>query len=1202
MFDELDQLLASDTFAKEKAKSTLKLKEGERREVCILFADVKGFTELSETLDHEEVKNILDKLMQLFSVRIKHYGGYIDKYEGDLIMALFGAKIASERDTERAIHAGLQMLEVLDQFNLLLGKKLGTANRLDVRIGINTGWVTTGRVGEKRVGDFTVYGDAVNLASRMESNAPVNRIMLPEKTMLIVKDAFEFEDHGEITVKGKSQPVSVFLVEGLKAEVVHRWQTRRSAYVGRDKELAFLDEKYELVKKRLSDKEFQEYKPTLIGIRGEAGLGKSRLADEFLKRKPELPFYLHGTTPRIAQSAYGMFTSLMRRYFGISQIDDREMARQKLEAGLNELEDYLNDSAEIDHIREQLPILGRLLGVPYEDVRLQLEPKELQPHLQTATRFILEALAAKANRHNTPLVIVLEDLQWLDEPSTTTLEFLMLTLNLEEKRKRKYFKHLLILLTYRPEYEPSRQMKIDADYHEIELTPISEESGEELIRSMAGDISIPEKTLRMVMDKSAGNPFYIEEWVNLVLATSEPDRQKDPPVPDTLHALVLSRIDRLEHNVKLLLQKAAVIGREFFVKVLSEMEKRLERQEDITEHLEHLESGDFVLPSVGAKISAYLFKHIITQEVAYNTLLIANRKVLHRIAAEVIEELFAEDIEPHYSVLAEHYMKAYVKHKALEFLKKAADYAKDQYQYKVSILFYDKLRTLLKEYQSDNYESMNIDVLKNEGVVFLLTGDWVRAGDIFEQGLSLVEKNQDKSKIAEFLGMTGWQLRLKCDNERAMEYFNRQLQIYQEMDNKRGISDVKANMAIIYRQQGKQDEALDYFKKSLILKEELGDNKGISIVIGNMGLVYSNQGDYSKAMECYKKSLRLKEEFGDKLGISVTTGNMGLIYRAQGDYSKAMECFEKDLEICKELGDKHGISVTLGNIGIVHYAKGNYRMASEYIKKQLNICEELGDKRGISKALGSIGILYIEQGDFGTAIEYIKKQLNICEELGDRFGMSTALLNTGNAYYYQGNYSEAMSCYKKSLKIKEELSDKRGLFRIIGNMGMVLYEQENYERALECLEQAIGIAHELNHKIDLPSFLLTKARILLKHNHLEDAQSMCQECLTSAKDIKDSDSIFESELLLYKVLFTKGETDVERNNVIEKITDMLAKTENKEHQATLHYELWQMHNQLGNTQEADSHRKEALKLYKALFAKKPKYEFKKRLEELEGAN
>jgi len=314
MFDELDQLLAQDKFLQKKTKSTLKLKEGERRDVCVLFADIRGFTKLSENLDHEAVQNIIDKLMQLFSARIIHFGGYIDKYEGDLVMALFGAKVASEQDTERAIHAAMQMLVVLEQFNTSIVKEIGIENRLGVRIGINTGEVTTGKVGLKREGDFTVYGKTVNLASRIESNAPVDRIMLPEETMLIVKDVFDFKYHKEISVKGISKPVPVFLVKGLKKTIIHRWQTRRSTFVGRDKELAFLAEKFDLIKERITETEFQQYKPPVIGVQGEAGLGKSRLADEFLRSIPELAFYVHGTTPRIAQPPFCIFTSMMRQY------------------------------------------------------------------------------------------------------------------------------------------------------------------------------------------------------------------------------------------------------------------------------------------------------------------------------------------------------------------------------------------------------------------------------------------------------------------------------------------------------------------------------------------------------------------------------------------------------------------------------------------------------------------------------------------------------------------------------------------------------------------------------------------------------------------------------------------------------------------------------------------------------------------------
>ena len=213
LFDdfELDEII-------EKDKTTL-LTDGERRNVAILFADIQGFTELSESLDHEIVKNILDGILKVFTISVENHGGYVDKYTGDQIMALFGAKVASEVDTQRAVYAALDMQSKLEKFNKRFPSSYNLSpekHTLSVRFGINTGLVTTGRVGKGREGDFTVYGDAVNLASRMESNAPVNRIMLPEKTMQMVEDYFEFEDHGNIRVKGKKDDVSVFLVSKTK--------------------------------------------------------------------------------------------------------------------------------------------------------------------------------------------------------------------------------------------------------------------------------------------------------------------------------------------------------------------------------------------------------------------------------------------------------------------------------------------------------------------------------------------------------------------------------------------------------------------------------------------------------------------------------------------------------------------------------------------------------------------------------------------------------------------------------------------------------------------------------------------------------------------------------------------------------------------------------------------------------------------------
>jgi adenylate cyclase len=394
---DLDQLLhSSELFDTTLKDEVLELHEGERREVATLFADIKGFTAMSEYLDPEDVRMILDRLLQLFAHCITQYGGYVDKYEGDLVMALFGAKVASERDTERAIHAALAMLDKLEQFNALLAKKPELRGvQLGVRIGINTGLVTTGRIAEKREGDFTVYGDAVNLASRMESSAPVNRIMLPEATMRSVSDVFEFEDYGEIEVKGKSDLVSVFLVKGLKARQAQRWSHRQTVYVGRQSELAALQQAYQAVAQHIQQAEVACQKvacqPILVGIKGAAGMGKSRLLYEFLAARRHPRFVLQAATPHVIQNPYCVFTTLIKQYLNISHFDAPQVVKRKLETSFKTLEAYLPDSEELQTLRDIRPLIGFLIGVKYPDVRLESSGHDvLQPHLQAAIRHFLE--------------------------------------------------------------------------------------------------------------------------------------------------------------------------------------------------------------------------------------------------------------------------------------------------------------------------------------------------------------------------------------------------------------------------------------------------------------------------------------------------------------------------------------------------------------------------------------------------------------------------------------------------------------------------------------------------------------------------------------------------------------------------------------------------------------------------------------------
>ncbi len=1097
---------------------------------------------MSEKLHPEKVKRIIDKIFKVFTNVILKYGGYIDKYEGDLIMALFGSKQTSETDTERAIRSGLEILNKLKQINEMLKYR---NFELGVRIGINTGLVTTGKIGLGRVGDFTVYGDPVNMASRMESNAPINSIMISSETKKLVPDIFQFDGLGKIEVKGKSQPVEVYKVVGIAPRKVERWERskliQKPEYVGRDKELNKIENLYEESKSMIGKTDL-EYKPVVIGLRGPAGLGKSRLIYEFIQRTKKKHKLNHlenikisGYTKSYAQAPYTLWTSLIKNYVGINEIDTKEIIRDKFENSYSQISNELTRNKK-KNFEKAKPILGFILGLVYEDIRLEKpDLKSLQAEIFLAIRYFLEAITKIANKQKYPMIIILEDLHWIDESSLNAFKTILSSLNVEEKRSKKPSKIIFFLLTYRNEFKLIREFKYRTDFFEFQLQPLTTDNSDLMIKSMLGKIDIPQKTKTELLTKSEGNPFYIEEWIHLLLdediIVMKDDKwqikKEISTIPDTLNKLILSRIDRMEETLKTFLQKASVIGYSFLQSILEAIEKKLGNEQPIEPKLSELINLDWLKKEkeVNEADAQYLFKHIITCDVTYQTILFYNKKILHKIIAVFVEEKF-KDNKGYYAFLANHYERAEVIEKAIEYLEKAGDFAKENYQNENTIELYDKLLKILDLQLTSTIlragfilDTKRIDILHKKGAVLQLIGEWKDAKQIFKEALSLSEKLNDKKRIGTSIGSLGWQFYLKGD----------------------------------------YDEAMECYEKGLKIAEKLGNKREISKTVVNMGIIYMNKGDYDEAMESYEKGLKIVEELGDKRGISITVGNMGIIYMNKGDYDKAMECIEKELKILEALGDKKIIPAAIGNMGVVYEKKGDYDKAIVCYEKELKIAEELGDKKIISAAIGNMGVIYQEKGD----------------------------------------YNIAMECYEKELKIAEELGNKRVISIAVGNMGTIYYNKGNYDKAMGCYDKAISLGKELEIRFDLSEFLINKAELLFFLKRFNVSEIINEEGLNIANEIGRKDITFKGKVLSAKIDFVLAKDDTSQNNAISKLKEMLSKAEDNEHKAALNYELEIMNKELKRDTISNQHKKEALRLYKKLYKKTPNIEYKNRVKELE---
>ncbi len=1187
MFDELDQLFNSDIFAKKPAAATLTeetfhLDDGERREVAVLFADVKGFTAMSEKLDPEDVRRILDKLLQLFTVCIKNYGGYIDKYEGDLVMALFGAKMASEQDTERAVRAALDMLDKLMQFNAILQKNSRlTGIQLGLRIGINTGLVTTGRVGEKREGDFTVYGDSVNLASRMESNAPVNRIMLPREPMELVEHIFDFEFNGEIMVKGKSRPIAVYTVNGLRPTPLPRRLT--SAFVGRAAEIARLTQSYDALKSRLIPQSesmspaLQEhsplmkpaqqsagdisYKPQMMGLTAQTGLGKTRLMEEWLKQleNADVPgtfgtstsaetsgqsagdvsiFSVRGQTPRYAQNSYCLWSAVIRDGFGIAPVDSAQNTREKLETGLRALAAEIADDFKGKNLPDILPLLGLLLGLKYDDPRLDLGPKELQPHLQTAIRYLLEALAVRANRQQQPLLVILEDLQWLDDASLVTLDFLTLTLNLEEKRQHLAPKQILFLLLYRPEFQPSPTVRLETDWRQLELAALNPDDAQHLIESMTHAIALTPELKQSLMSRSAGNPFYLEEWVRLFMAQGADD---DPAaLPSSLKAVILSRIDRLGEESKLLLQKAAVVGRQFYGEILTDMEHKLKRQTRVPDVLQLLHQGDFIETLDHPRAAAYQFKHSLIQDVAYHALLVANRKILHRLAGEAVERAFADMLGEFYQELADHFVQAEMTAKALDYLTKAGDKACANYDNPRALTAYERLLHFIEQPldkpdadEQRRRQALKIDTLLKKHYIWQIIGRWQECRELGPEILRLAEAANDPER---------------------------------RMKSHRVIGDVCRN-------QGQYDLCLQHFDQAVELAKALNDINGLSRAIGNKGIALLYKGELEQAVVCFREQLRAAQQTGDKNGIAHALGNMGNYFFQTNAVEDARKCFEKQLILYQTLNNKQKVARCSGNLGLIFHLQRDHQTALSYYTEYLMAGEELGNVADTAIAVGNLGTLYADSGDDIRALE----------------------------------------AYHKNLVLARQLGDHRNLAMTFEKIAYIHFHRRELAEALEYYDQALTIGRQIGHKVGLCRYLIGKADVLTALNQWADAQPLCAEGRQLARELNDSEMCFRGEAISWRIDFRlrlTTQTPSEADPAIQRLKTMLTETEIPEELADLHFELWQIYRQGAelaqekSTQavwqgEAQKHHREALRRYQEIYTTSKLLEFKNRLAELQ---
>ncbi len=627
--------------------------EGERKTVTALFADIKGSMELMEDLDPEEARAIVDPALKLMIDAAHRYGGYIVQSTGDGIFALFGAPVAHEDHPQRALYAALRMQEEMRRYAERLRAERGI--NLQVRVGVNTGEMVVRSIqtGEGHT-EYTPIGHSTGLAARLQTLANPGAVVVSESVRRLAEGYFQLKRLGPARIRGVNEPVEIFEVTGLgplrtRLQVASRRGLTK--FVGREREMEALGDASGRAKAGHGQ---------IVAAMAEAGTGKSRLFFEFKAKNQSGWIVLEAFSVSHGKaSAYLPVIDLLHGYFGIDVDDDSRKRREKVAGKVAILDRSLEDA---------LPYLFGLLGiVEGDDLLAQMDG-------QIKKRRTLDAIKRILLREsmNQPLMVIFEDLHWIDQQTQALLNLLADSIGTAK---------ILLLVNYRPEY--SHQWGSKTYYTQLRLDPLGKESADEMLLALLGDGRDLEPLKRVIIEKTEGNPFFMEETVQMLLDEGALVRDggavkltrpvSELKIPPTVQGILAARIDRLAPDTKDLLQTLSVIGREFPMSLIRAVVPKSD--DELNRMLGDLQLAEFIYEQPAVGDTQYIFKHALTQEVSHNSVLLERRRQLHERIGAAIETVFAENLEDHLAELAHHYSRSANRAKALEFLHHAGEQA-----------------------------------------------------------------------------------------------------------------------------------------------------------------------------------------------------------------------------------------------------------------------------------------------------------------------------------------------------------------------------------------------------------------------------------------------------------------------------------------------------------------------------------------------
>jgi len=1017
--------------------------EGERKQVTVLFADMKGSMELLAERDPEEARKILDPVLERMMEAVHRYEGTVNQVMGDGIMALFGAPLAHEDHAIRACYAALRMQHSIKEYAAGVQRSAGVP--VQIRVGLNSGEVVVRSIGSDLHMDYTAVGQTAHLAARMEQMAMGGSILLTAGTLRLAEDFIEVRALGPATVKGLAEPVEVYEASGAGAA---KYRFDASAIRGLTR---FVGRAPELEQPRKSLDQAGKGQGQVVALVGEPGVGKTRLFHEFTRSHRTGGWLIleSGSVSYGKATPYLPLADLLKAYFQIEPRDDIRRIREKVTGKLLALDRALEPA---------LTAFFSLLDVPIEDLQWKaLDPPQRRSRtLEACKRLLLRESQVQ------PLLVIFEDLHWIDSETQAFLDSLMDSLPSAR---------LLLLVNYRPEYQHHWGSR--TYYAQLRVDPLAPENAQELLDALLGTDATLAPLKLLLVRKTEGNPFFLEESVRTLVETKALAGNRGAyqlakavdaiQVPATVQAILAARIDRLPPEEKRLLQVAAVIGHEVPFRLLEALVE--EGEEHLRRGLAHLQASEFLYEATLFPELEYSFKHALTHEVTYGSLLQERRRTLHAKVMEAIERVHADRLSEHSESLARHAIRAEAWEKAVDYLRQAGAAARAR----------GALADFLQRYEQ----------------ALEVTERLPRTADNLRRA---VDARLDLSFTLPTLGQIA----------RAIKLLEEAAPLAGEINDARRIGQIAAQMSGFVWFDGRYREGLEQGRRALAAAESLDDPELRLRAMHYLSLNHGLQGEYRAAIEYMAPHTEGPDvEIAKHLpsAFAASTYVLACCWRANwhallGEFREAETYADRGMQYAEALGVPRAKAFAYVYRAGVSRVKGNFAEALPLVEQALEISEKEGMRFWVSAASMFLGRTLGDLGRAQEGLTHSRRGLALQEQMGTKVSGSIYRSHHATTLLLAHQNAEACEEAERALAWARAAGERGGEAIALALLGQVAAAAEpaDANAAASCYAQGLALAEELGMRPQVAHCHLGLGRLYRRTG--DDVKA--RECLATA--------------------------------------------------------------------------------------------------------